>query len=238
MLVGELFKIQEHNGNDVVSARELYEFLDPKTEFSHWCKRMFEFGFIEGIDYSLVKIGERSAHNKTDYALTINCAKEVSMVQRTDKGRQARQYFLDCEKRANSKKSIVRHEPTKKEFAQWYLESENAREEAEKQLALQAPMVNYYKDALNSDGLIPTTIVAKDLQITAQALHLKLKDRKVLYRTRSGTWVPTAKYQDKGYFQTKTYPIKRKDGTPTNKNSVTTYFTESGREFAITMFRN
>lgn len=96
----ELVKIE--NGKSVVSARDLHTFLEVRTEFAKWCKRMFEYGFVENQDYSLVKIGEGSAHNKTDYALTIDCAKEISMVQRSEKGKQARQYFIECEKKLKS----------------------------------------------------------------------------------------------------------------------------------------
>lgn len=95
----ELIKVATNSqGERVVSARELYEFLEVKTEFSKWCTRMFEYGFEEDKDYSLVKIGERSAHNKTDYALTLDTSKEIAMLQRSDKGKQARQYFLECER--------------------------------------------------------------------------------------------------------------------------------------------
>ena len=92
----ELVKVE--NGNSVVSARDLHTFLEVGADFTNWCKRMFEYGFVENQDYSLAKIGEGKAHNKTDYALTIDCAKEISMLQRTNKGKQARQYFIDCEK--------------------------------------------------------------------------------------------------------------------------------------------
>lgn len=95
----ELIKITtDGQGSKVVSARELYEYLEVKTEFAKWCGRMFEYGFVENHDYSLVKIGERSFHNKIDYALTIDTAKEIAMLQRTEKGKQARQYFIECEK--------------------------------------------------------------------------------------------------------------------------------------------
>lgn len=98
----QLIKITEQNGNRAVSARELYEFLEVKTDFSDWCKRMFEYGFDENIDFSLLKIGERNAHNKIDYALTIDTAKEISMLQRTDKGKEARRYFIEMEKVATN----------------------------------------------------------------------------------------------------------------------------------------
>lgn len=100
----ELIRIDRNEqGSEVVSARELYDFLGTKTEFSKWCNRMFEYGFEEGKDYSLVKIGERYAHNKTDYALTLDTAKEIAMLQRSEKGKQARQYFIECERIAKEK---------------------------------------------------------------------------------------------------------------------------------------
>lgn len=96
----ELIKVATNaNGIQVVSARELHEFLEVKTDFTEWCKRMFEYGFVENLDYSLLKIGERSAHNKIEYVLTLDCAKEIAMIQRSEKGKVARLYFIDCEKK-------------------------------------------------------------------------------------------------------------------------------------------
>jgi anti-repressor protein len=92
--MNQLISITENNGNKAVSARELHEFLEVKTDFTDWIKRMLEYGFSENEDYSLLKIGERNAHNKTDYALTLDCAKEISMLQRTDKGKEARMLKL------------------------------------------------------------------------------------------------------------------------------------------------
>jgi len=74
-----------------------------KADFTSWCKRMFEYGFEENVDYSLTKIGERNAHNKTDYILTLDTAKEIAMIQRSEKGRQARQYFIAAEKQLNAR---------------------------------------------------------------------------------------------------------------------------------------
>lgn len=103
----ELIEVQLHQDKKLVSARKLYKFLGVQTAFTHWCNRMFEYGFVEGIDYSLVKIGRRSAHNKTDYLLTIDTAKEIGMIQRTDKGREIRNYFIALEKSMQEVKAIV-----------------------------------------------------------------------------------------------------------------------------------
>lgn len=89
------------NGN-VISARELYEFLEVKTEFTKWCSRMFEYGFKEGRDFTqvTVKNDDNSKGGKStiiDYALTLETSKHIGMIQRSEKGRQIREYFIACE---------------------------------------------------------------------------------------------------------------------------------------------
>lgn len=100
-----IITIKQQNGNSVVSARELYLFLEIKTDFTKWCKRMFEYGFSIDVDYSEV-VAKNDSNLKggrstlIDYALTLDTAKEISMLQRNDKGKQARQYFIEVEKQA------------------------------------------------------------------------------------------------------------------------------------------
>ena len=91
-------QIQLHQGVNTVSARELHTALEVQTDFTDWCKRMFEYGFTKDQDYSLLKIGERKAHNKIDYLLTIDTAKEIAMLQRTTVGKQVRNHFIEAEK--------------------------------------------------------------------------------------------------------------------------------------------
>jgi anti-repressor protein len=97
--MNELIKIQEKEGKQVVSARDLYDFLEVKERFSRFMERNFEYGFIENIDYTPYQ-NVHPLNNQIieDFILTLDCAKEISMVQRTEKGKQARQYFIQCEK--------------------------------------------------------------------------------------------------------------------------------------------
>ncbi len=128
----EIIKVTANpQGEGVVSARELHEFLEVGADFTNWCKRMFAYGFVEGQDYSLAKIGERSAHNKTDYALTIDTAKEISMLQRSPKGKQARQYFIECERQLKQRTAVAL--PNAKELALMVVRSEEQRERLEKE---------------------------------------------------------------------------------------------------------
>lgn len=95
----ELIKITEKDGRKVVSARELHSFLEAKERFSAWIERQMQYGFNENIDFVGCKVFNTLANQELDdYALTIDCAKEISMVQRSEKGKQARLYFIECEK--------------------------------------------------------------------------------------------------------------------------------------------
>jgi anti-repressor protein len=95
--------------NQMVSARELYHFLQVKSDFTDWIKKMIAYGFSEGLDYALLK--KKVSHPKGgfithEYDLTLDTAKEISMIQRSAKGKEARQYFIECEKRYQEAKKI------------------------------------------------------------------------------------------------------------------------------------
>lgn len=101
--MNELIKVTEQNGKQAVSARELHQFLEIGTRFNDWVNRMIDYGFKDGDDYSKLSI----ENQQVDYALSIECAKHWSMMQRTSKGMQARQYFIECEKQLNKPKSQI-----------------------------------------------------------------------------------------------------------------------------------
>lgn len=101
----ELIKITQHNTlGACVSARLLYDFLEVKAQFTDWCKRMFEYGFEQGQDYADLVFHKNvknplGGRHQSDYAFTLDMAKEIAMLQRSEKGRQIRRYFINCEKR-------------------------------------------------------------------------------------------------------------------------------------------
>jgi len=97
----ELIKIEKDgNGGGAVSARELHAFLGATERFGAWFDRQKQYGFDENLDYSGCKVFNALANQElTDYALTLDCAKEIAMLQKSEKGKQARRYFIACEKK-------------------------------------------------------------------------------------------------------------------------------------------
>lgn len=95
----ELIKVtKSEKGEQAVNARDLYDYLEIKRDFTNWAKQMFEYGFEEGIDFTPILAKSTGGRPSVDYALTLDTAKEISMLQRTEKGKQARLYFISCEK--------------------------------------------------------------------------------------------------------------------------------------------
>ncbi|WP_294155058.1 ORF6C domain-containing protein [uncultured Clostridium sp.] len=108
----ELIKIMEREGRQLVSGRELHEFLEIGTKYKDWFPRMVEYGFEEEIDF--IRVAQKRATNNLknpvttviDHAISIDMAKEISMIQRTEKGKAARQYFINCEKKLKEVKKL------------------------------------------------------------------------------------------------------------------------------------
>lgn len=105
--MGELIPIHNNDGAQAVMGRDLHKFLEVTTRYNDWIGRLIEkYGFVEGQDYVLkneyVRGSNGREYEQANHILTLDLAKEISMVQNNDKGRQARRYFIECERRAKS----------------------------------------------------------------------------------------------------------------------------------------
>mgnify|MGYP000458722399 FL=1 len=110
--MNELIKIEVKDGQQLVNGRELHKFLEIKTPYTQWFERMAEYGFIENTDF--IPVSQKSESGGIsgvkvvqDHLMTLNMAKEISMLQRNEKGKQARQYFIKCEEAWNSPEMIL-----------------------------------------------------------------------------------------------------------------------------------
>lgn len=105
---------ENESGEVIVSGRELHEFLEVKTRYDIWFNRMIEYGFNENTDFTLV-VQKRTTNNPknpyteiTEHLIKLDMEKEIAMLQRNEKGKQARQYFIQIEKAWNSPEIIMK----------------------------------------------------------------------------------------------------------------------------------
>lgn len=108
-----LIKIEERNGEQLVSGRDLHEFLEIGTPYKKWFDRMCEYGFTENVDFLTVdknvygQNGQLMPQKESDHLMKISMAKELSMLQRNERGKQAREYFIKCEEAWNSEDMVL-----------------------------------------------------------------------------------------------------------------------------------
>lgn len=134
----QLIPIKNNDGRTVVNARDLHEFLESRKDFSSWIKdRIERYDLVENEDYAILlpKKGEqtgRGGHNKIDYVLTLDAAKELSMVEGNEKGKQARKYFIACEKKLKGENpSYLIADPIKR--AEAWIQEEKERQALKEQ---------------------------------------------------------------------------------------------------------
>lgn len=99
-------RLEGSHGGNVVTGRDLHAFLEVRRDYTNWFKQMVGYGFSEGQDYSLIEeetaghpVSPNLARPRHNHIITLDMAKEISMIQRTERGKQARQYFIECERR-------------------------------------------------------------------------------------------------------------------------------------------
>lgn len=106
----ELIKVNYDSDRPTVLGRDLHKLLEVKERYNDWFRRMVEYGFVENVDFisftekTVKPTGGRPAQ---DHQMTIDMAKEICMLQRTERGKQARQYFIQIEKDWNTPEKVL-----------------------------------------------------------------------------------------------------------------------------------
>lgn len=197
----ELLKANYDDERITFSARELHEFLEITERFSSWFERMKQYGFEEGIDFTGVKkltpVNNGAKIQLQDYQITIDMAKEIAMIQRNEKGKQARQYFLEIEKRWNDPEHIMAR-------ALQISEKRNKILEQEKQELL--PLAEYARAIGKVDGLmmigdLAALITQNGYSIGRLELFAWLRNRGYLIRQKNSRNVPTRRSMKMGLFR-------------------------------------
>ncbi|WP_317316101.1 phage antirepressor KilAC domain-containing protein [Peptostreptococcus russellii] len=234
----ELIEIRTNENNEVVvSGRELYERLKAKTRYNDWFNRMCSYGFVEGVDFIAITQKRVTAQgNETtyiDHVLKLDMAKEIAMLQRSEKGKQIRQYFIEVEKEYNSPEKIMARalQIANNTINDLQLETK-IKEQQIKELK---PKADYTDKILASKSLVTISQIAKDYGMAGKSLNSLLHEFKIQYK-QSGQWLLYAKYQNKGYTHSETVDIPLNDGGV--KVVMNTKWTQKGRLFLYEQLKN
>ncbi|MCQ2743510.1 MAG: phage antirepressor KilAC domain-containing protein [bacterium] len=241
----ELIKVNYENEKPTVSGRELHEALEIKTKYADWFERMCEYGFAENTDFILVSQKRETNNPKnpittlTDHQLTIQMAKEICMLQRNEKGKQFRQYFIKVEEMWNSPTMIMKR-------ALEFANSERLRlqtelEEKDKRIEEMKPKEIFADSVTASNNCILISELAKILkqngvEMGARRLFAWLRENGYLIKRQGSEYnLPTQKSMELGLFEIKETSITHSDGHITI--SKTTKVTGKGQIYFINLFK-
>lgn len=238
----DLIQVKEQNGTQVVSARELHSFLESKQNFADWIKNRIEkYGFIENQDFEVIHNfmkNPQGGRPLIEYALTIDTAKEISMVEGNEKGKQARRYFIECEKKLKQ----VYHPAVPTSFTEALklaYEQSVKIEEQQKQLETQKPLVVFAEALQISNHCVLIGELAKILkqngvEIGQNRLFEFLRSKNYLMSKGEQRNLPTQRSLEMQLFEVKTTTINNPDGSI--RVSKTTKVTPRGQEYFINKF--
>ena len=222
------------NHEPVVSGRQLHEALDVKTKYADWFNRMIDYGFVENQDFLLLKNEQqtgRGGHNKVDHIIKLDMAKEIAMIQRTERGKQVRQYFIQVEKDFNSPEKIM---------ARALLMADQKVHKLEAQIEADRPKVLFAEAVSASHASILVGELAKLLKqngvdMGANRLFNWLRAHGYLIKRNGRDWnMPTQKSVEMGLIRVKETSITHADGHITV--SKTPLVTGKGQQYFINKF--
>ena len=222
----QLIPIRTNNDNPAVLGRDLHAFLEVTTPYDKWFPRMVAYGFDDEKDFSTFlseSTGGRPRHN---HILTLDMAKEISMIQRTDKGKQARQYFIECERHAKAPK-IDGNNITRLELIQIAMNAEQERLVLEAKNKELEPKAEAYSSFIEADGKYSVGAVAKMLGLGQNKLFRELRNAGVFIAKGGMKNTPYQQYMH--HFEVKAYTITHNNGTESVRH--TTYVQPSGIDF-------
>lgn len=225
--MNELIKISYENAErPTVSGRELHEALEVKTAYKDWFPRMCEYGFTEGEDYSSF-LSDRSdgkaGKPRTDHQLTIPMAKEICMLQRSEKGKQFRQYFIRVEEAWNSPEMIMKRALEIANEKVKALQVSVSQLTVDKQIM--QPKADYFDELVDRNLLTGIRETAKELKVKQNTFVNFLLDKKYLYRDKKGKLMPYAKPMENGLFEVKEFSNEK-----TGFSSTQVFITPKGKE--------
>lgn len=228
--MNEILKINYDNERITLSARELHEALEVKTHFKDWFPRMCEYGFQEGNDFCSFLSKSTGGRPATDYQITLDMAKEIAMIQRSEKGKHVRQYFIEVEKQWNSPERVI---------ARGYLEAKKQLDILNNQIVELKPKALFADAVATSQsscliGELAKIIKANGYDIGQKRLFEWLRANGYLMCKGEAYNQPTQKSMDLGLMEIKKSTINNPDGSI--RTTTTTKITGKGQIYFVNKF--
>ena len=229
-------KVQVKNDRQLVSARDLHKGLGLKGRFSRWFKTNSEL-FTENEDFykctSSTVVNNGAVRELDDYLLTIEMAKQLAMMARTEKSKLYREYFLDLERKWNSPEMVMHRalEFSNARIKQLKLENKNLSiqlEESNKK-------ADYLDVILGTPDAIAISQIAADYGYGAVSFNRLLHKVGIQHRV-NGQWILYRAYMGKNYVTTK--PFVYKDHKVNDRTSLSTYWTQAGRKLIYDVLKD
>lgn len=215
--MNELLKINTTDSERItVSARDLHKALEVSTDFNHWFTRMCEYGFEAQKDFTTFLSESTGGRPSQDAQITVDMAKEIAMLQRTEKGKEVRKYFIQVEKEWNSPERVMARALTIANKTIETLKIENSE---------MKPKADYFDNLVERNLLTNFRDTAKELGLRQTDLINNLIEDGYVYRDQKSKLKPYAKYgkTGKGLFELKEF--SRND-----HSDIQTLITPKGRE--------
>ena len=236
--MNEIIKVNYDNDRPTVLARDLHDFLKVKTAFKDWFPRMCEYGFSQGVDFNPLKNeqvrleGDRQVTRMIDDAqLTIEMAKEICMLQRNERGKQARQYFIQLEKDWNSPEKVMARAL---QIADKKIKRLETQIEADRPKVLFAGAVETSKSSILI-GELAKILKQNGIKIGPIRLFDWMRQNGYLIRRNGSDYnMPTQRAMEMGLFEIKETSIVHADGH--TSISKTPKVTGKGQVYFVDLF--
>jgi len=239
--MNELIPINYEGEQPTVSARELHTGLEITDRFSRWFERMSAYGFSEGNDFTSVKsstlVNNGAEREITDYRISIDMAKQICMIQRSEKGRQYRQYFLDLEKAWNTPEQIFAR--ALKMADQTIANLKDTNKSLVEKIEADRPKT-IFADAVSTShtsiliGDLAKLICQNGVQTGQKRLFQWMRDNGYLMKSGASYNMPMQRYIEQGLFEVKESSVQNPDGSV--RVTRTTKVTGKGQLYFINKF--
>lgn len=242
--MNELIKIEVKDGQQLVNGRELHKFLEIGTEYMKWFSRMINYGFIENVDFIVIVKNDEDdtafggIRKSTDHLMTLNMAKEISMLQRNEKGKEARTYFIKCEEAWNSPEMILaRANQIQSHMIEDYTKKieflENKVKEDKPKVIFADAVATSQSSILIGD--LAKLIKQNGVDTGQKRLFEWMRENEFLIKQKGESYnMPTQKSMNLGLFEIKERTVLNPDGSI--RISKTPKVTGKGQQYFINVF--